>query len=90
MCDVIDDPLRRQLLDNRAKPIITAKVKAGSEFFTDEYNIYNFAAEAGYKHRTVNHGAGEYARQIPMAFVYPCVKLKGVAFLGTISRSVVG
>src|SRR5215470_19620060 len=34
------------------KPIITAKVKGGAQFFTDEYNIYHFA-EANYDHRTV-------------------------------------
>ena len=45
-------------------PIIAAKVKAGAQFFTDEYNIYHFTA-ADYDHRTVNHGAGEYARRAP-------------------------
>jgi hypothetical protein len=46
------------------KPIIAAKVKGGAQFFTDEYNIYHFTA-ANYDHRTVNHGAGEYARRDP-------------------------
>ena len=40
------------------KPIITAKVKVGAQFFTDEYSIYHFT-EADYDYRTVNHGAGE-------------------------------
>ena len=78
MCDVIDDPLRRKSLDNWAKPIITAKVKAVSEFFTDEYNIYNFAAEAGYKHRTVNHGAGEYARHDPDGVCVHCSTMEEI------------
>src|SRR3989442_4788431 len=46
------------------KPIIAAKVKAGVQFFTDEYNIYHFT-EIDYDHRTVNHGAREYARRDP-------------------------
>jgi transposase-like protein len=46
------------------KPIIAAKVKAGAQFFTDEYSIDHFT-EADYDHRTVNHGAGEYARRDP-------------------------
>jgi ISXO2-like transposase domain len=40
------------------KPIIAAKVKAGAQFFTDEYSIYHFT-EVDYDHRTVNHGVGE-------------------------------
>ena len=44
------------------KPIIAAKVKVGAQFFTDEYNIYHFT-KTDYDHRTVNHGAGEYARR---------------------------
>jgi hypothetical protein len=46
------------------KPIITAKVKGGAQFFTDAYNLYH-CTEADYDHRTVNHGAGEYARRAP-------------------------
>lgn len=62
------------------KPIITAKVKLGSELFTDEYNIYNFATEAGYKHRTVNHGAGEYARRDPDGVCVHCNTMEGIWF----------
>jgi hypothetical protein len=46
------------------KPIIAAKVKGGSQFFTDEYSIYH-CTKTDYDHRTVNHGAGEYARRDP-------------------------
>ncbi len=30
--------------------------------FTDEYNIYNRLEQWGFEHKTVNHSAGEYAR----------------------------
>jgi hypothetical protein len=39
------------------KPIITAKVKSGTQCFTDAYTIYHCTA-ANYDHRTVNHGVG--------------------------------
>ena len=44
------------------KPIIEIVVRKGSEIFTDEYNIYARLEKWGYKHKTVCHGAGEYAR----------------------------
>jgi transposase-like protein len=44
------------------RPIILARVTPGSILDTDDYDIYNFAEEAGYQHRTVNHAQGEYAR----------------------------
>ena len=44
------------------KPIITSVVNLGSQVYTDEYNIYHRLEEWGYKHKTVNHGKGEYAR----------------------------
>jgi len=53
-------------------------VKAGSEFFTDEYNIYNFVTEAGYQHRTINHGAGEYARHDPDGVCVHCNTMEGI------------
>ncbi len=43
------------------KPIIINIVKKGTQIFTDEYNIYNRLTEWGYKHKTVNHSAGQYA-----------------------------
>src|SRR5262249_30630668 len=46
------------------KPIMTAKVQGGAPFCTDAYNISHGTA-ADYDHRTVNHGAGEYARRAP-------------------------
>ena len=44
------------------KPVIEAVVTQGATFYTDEYNIYNKVTDWGYTHKTVNHGAGEYAR----------------------------
>jgi hypothetical protein len=59
------------------KPIIAAKVKGGAQFFTDEYNIYHFTA-ADYDHRTVNHGAGEYARRDPDGACVHCNTMEGL------------
>ena len=59
------------------KPIIAAKVKAGARFFTDEYTIYHFT-KADYDHRTVNHGAGEYARRDPDGTCVHCNTMEGI------------
>jgi transposase-like protein len=59
------------------KPIIAAKVKGGAQFFTDEYNIYHFT-KADYDHRTVNHGAGEYARRDPDGTCVHCNTMEGI------------
>jgi transposase len=44
------------------KPIIEASVAPGSLIYTDEYEIYGRLPAWGYKHKTVCHNAGEYAR----------------------------
>ena len=44
------------------KPIIKATVAAGTMVYTDEYSIYNSLKQWGYRHKTVCHSAGEYAR----------------------------
>lgn len=44
------------------KPVITNVVASGSQFYTDEYDIYNRLPEWGCLHKCVNHSAGEYAR----------------------------
>src|SRR5262249_54452806 len=54
-----------------------AKVKVGAQFFTDAYNIYHFT-EANYDHRTVNHGAGEYARRDPDGTCVHCNTMEGI------------
>lgn len=45
-----------------SQPIITKTVAAGSMIYSDEYDIYNRLTEWGYGHKSVNHSAGEYAR----------------------------
>ena len=44
------------------RPIITAAVAPGTLVHTDEYAIYARLPAWGYGHKTVCHGAGEYAR----------------------------
>ena len=44
------------------QPLLTRTIQAGSTVFTDEYNIYARLKQWGYRHLTVNHGQGEYAR----------------------------
>ena len=43
-------------------PIIEQNVTAGSTVHTDELNSYKGLFQAGYRHETVNHGIGEYAK----------------------------
>ncbi len=44
------------------EPLIKATISAGSLIYTDEYGIYKALSNWGYEHKTVCHGAGEYAR----------------------------
>lgn len=44
------------------QPVMTKVIKPGSLIYTDEYNIYDRLAQWGYQHKSVNHSAGEYAR----------------------------
>ena len=44
------------------EPLIQETIQTGSRVYTDEYDIYNHLGESGYTHKTVNHSAGEYAR----------------------------
>ncbi len=44
------------------KPLILRTIALGTEVHTDEHSIYSRLPEWGYGHRTVNHSAGEYAR----------------------------
>ncbi len=55
----------RMLADMRQKtiqPVIAATVAEGSLVHTDEYGIYARLPAWGYRHKTVCHGRGEYAR----------------------------
>ncbi len=58
--------VRLQVVDNvkqtTLEPIMKTSIKKGTLLYTDEYNIYNKVTDWGYKHKTVNHGQGEYAR----------------------------
>lgn len=60
------------------KPIILAKVHPQSQLLTDEYAIYNFTAEVGYDHRSVNHSQGEYVRSDPDGTLVHCNTMEGV------------
>lgn len=55
-----------RMLDNvqqvTIKPLIAETVALGSQIYTDEYGIYNALSSWGYRHKTVCHGTGEYAR----------------------------
>ena len=44
------------------KPLVLSMVSPGTQIYTDEYVIYNQLPEWGFLHKTVNHSAGEYAR----------------------------
>ena len=44
------------------QPVLTKVIKPGSLIYTDEYNIYDRLEQWGYQHKSVNHSAGEYAR----------------------------
>ena len=44
------------------EPLIKLTVLPGTWIYTDEYGIYSRLPNWGYKHKSVNHGAGEYAR----------------------------
>jgi transposase len=47
---------------NTIKPIITTMVAKGALIHTDEYDIYARLPQWGYRHKTVCHSQGEYAR----------------------------
>ena len=44
------------------EPIIKNVIGADTLIYTDEYNIYDRLEKWGYRHKTVNHSIGEYAR----------------------------
>jgi len=43
-------------------PVIRTTVAVGTQVYTDEYDIYARLERWGYRHHTVCHGQGEYAR----------------------------
>jgi len=44
------------------QPLLKQTIQAGNLTFTDEYDIYTRLEAWGYRHKTVNHSVGEYAR----------------------------
>jgi transposase-like protein len=44
------------------EPFIKATIIPGTRVYTDEYSIYARLQTWGYKHKRVNHGRGEFAR----------------------------
>jgi transposase-like protein len=44
------------------EPILTGTISSGTTVMTDEYDIYHRLPEWGYRHQTVCHSQGEYAR----------------------------
>lgn len=44
------------------RPLIYTTINSGSLIYTDEYAIYDALPQWGYDHKSVCHGAGEYAR----------------------------
>ncbi|HEX7976429.1 MAG TPA: IS1595 family transposase [Anaerolineales bacterium] len=44
------------------QPLITQTITPGSLIYTDEYDIYDRLPTWGYAHKSVNHSAGEFAR----------------------------
>jgi transposase-like protein len=44
------------------RPLIQSTIAPGTRVHTDEYDIYSRLEDWGYRHKTVCHGRGEYAR----------------------------
>ena len=55
IANVVPNVRKRTLL-----PIVTGNIEPGSTVHTDELRSYRGLNLVGFKHRTVNHGAGEY------------------------------
>jgi transposase-like protein len=51
----------RNVQSETIQPIVHQLVRRGARVYTDSYSIYHFLSRDGYRHRSVNHGAGEYA-----------------------------
>ena len=60
-----------------SKPLIAAQGKGGAQCCTDEYTS-DHCPKAADDHRTVNHGAGAYARRAPDGTWVHCHTLEGL------------
>ena len=56
---------------------LSSRFTCWPEIWIVPYNIYHFT-EAAYDHRTVNHGAGEYARRDPDGTCVHCNTMEGI------------
>jgi len=52
----------RNVQTQTIQPMVFQMVRREATVYTDSYAIYHFLDRAGYQHHTVNHAAGEYAR----------------------------
>jgi len=52
---VLNDAKRQSI-----QPLVEANVEEGSEVHTDEWHAYDKLQRAGYTHKTIEHGIGEY------------------------------
>ena len=51
----------RNVQTETIRPIVEQMVQRGARVYTDGFSIYHFLSQEGYRHRSVNHGSGEYA-----------------------------
>lgn len=53
---------QRNLQKATFRPLLRRWIRRGTEVCTDDYDIHPFLTSAGYRHRSVDHSQGEYAR----------------------------
>lgn len=53
---------QRHLRKDTFRPLLKRWVQRGANVYTDDYDIYHFLSPAGFRHQSVNHSQGEYAR----------------------------
>ena len=51
----------RNVQTKTIRPIVEQMVERGAHVYTDSFCIYHFLSQEGYRHKSVNHGNGEYA-----------------------------
>lgn len=54
--------VQRNLRKETLRPLLRRWIRQGAQVYTDDYDIYHFLTSAGYRHRSVCHKEGEYAR----------------------------
>lgn len=53
---------QRNLQKATFRPLLKRWIRQGAQVYTDDYDIYHFLTSAGYRHQSVDHSQGEYAR----------------------------